>query len=190
MIGMARLSRLAAATGGVSSVEFALVATFLLIPLTLGLYDFGTALYSWMEVGNAARAGAQYVNINGYSGTYRTSGNTCPSTPVNTPPATGFTCATQTATNLGSAVSVSVGNPYCGCQNGTAYNAGAFTQSFPPPCNVCTPSDPTNCCPAGQTPLTLVEVTATYNYVPLFNYLVFNAAAGFNLSAQSTALIY
>jgi Flp pilus assembly protein TadG len=51
---MARLSRLAAATGGASAIEFALVATFLVLPLTLGLYDFGTAVNTWLEVGNAA----------------------------------------------------------------------------------------------------------------------------------------
>jgi Flp pilus assembly protein TadG len=185
MIRMPRLSRLAAATGGASAVEFALVAALFLLPLTLGLFDVGSALYSWMEVGNAARAGAQYVNINGYSSTYKTSGNTCPATPVNTPPAVGFTCATQTATNLGSAVSVSVGAAYCGCHNGTTYTA----QAYAPPCGVC-PQNTPNCCPAGQTALTLVDVTATYKYVPIFDYLVFNIVNGFTLSAQSTALIY
>ncbi len=83
MIRMARLSRLAAATGGASSIEFALVAAFLMLPLTLGVYDFATALHSLMEVGNAARVGAQYVNVNGYSSAYTTSGNSCPSTPTN-----------------------------------------------------------------------------------------------------------
>jgi Flp pilus assembly protein TadG len=45
---MARMSRLLAATGGASAIEFALVAMFLILPLTLGIYDFGTALYRWM----------------------------------------------------------------------------------------------------------------------------------------------
>src|SRR6266481_3012842 len=107
MIGMARLSRLAAATGGASAIEFALVAAVLLLPLTLGLYDFGTALWSWMQVGNAARAGAQYINVNGYSSTYTTSGNSCPVTPTNT-----FSCAVQGATSLGTNVSVSVAGSY------------------------------------------------------------------------------
>jgi hypothetical protein len=181
MIRLARFPRFGMGTGGASSIEFALVATFLVLPLTLGLYDFGTALWSWMQVGNAARAGAQYVNVNGYSSTYTTSGNSCPSTPTNT-----FTCAVQGATSLGSNVSVSVGSSYCGCQNGTTY----ASQAFPPPCNVCGSFITTNCCPAGQTPVTMTQITATYNYQPLFNYLGFGPSSGFNLTAQATALIY
>src|SRR5579864_4888308 len=137
MIRLARPSRLAVANGGASSIEFALVAAFLMIPLVLGVYDFGTALWSWMQVGNAARAGAQFINVNGYSSQYHTSGNSCPSTPTNT-----FTCAVQGATNLGTNVSVSVGGSYCGCQNGTTYTA----QAYAPPCNVCGSFVTTNCC--------------------------------------------
>jgi Flp pilus assembly protein TadG len=182
MIRMARLSRLAAATGGASAIEFALVAAFLLLPLTLGLYDFGTALYSWMQVGNAARAGAQYINVNGYSGSYSTS-NSCSGN--------NFTCAVQGATTLGNAVTVSVGADYCGCQNGTTYTALTCSPTTDcPPCNVCGATYTSNCCPAGQTPVTLAPVTATYTYRPLFNYLGFGPSAGFNLSAQSTALLY
>src|SRR6266567_4620542 len=168
MIRMARLSRLAADTGGASAIEFALVATFLLLPLTLGLYDFGTALWNWMQVGNAARAGAQYINVNGYSSTYTTTGNICvPAGPLST----SFTCAVQGATSLGSAVTVSVdpAGSYCGCQNGTTYTA----QAYAPPCNVCGSFVTTDCCPAGQTPVTLAQVNATYNYKPMFNYLGF-----------------
>jgi hypothetical protein len=181
MIRLARFSRFAAAAGGASSIEFALVATFLVVPLTLGLYDFSTALWSWMQVGNAARAGAQFVNVNGYSSAYTTTSNTCPSTPTNT-----FTCAVQGATSLGANVQVSVGNSYCGCQNGTTYTS----QAYAPPCNVCGSFITTNCCPAGQTAVTMTQVTATYNYTPLFNYLGFGPSSGFNLSAQATALIY
>jgi Flp pilus assembly protein TadG len=181
MIRLARASRLATATRGASSVEFALVAAFLMIPLVLGVYDFGTALWSWMQVGNAARAGAQYINVNGYSSTYKTSGNSCPSTPTNT-----FTCAVQGATSLGTNVSVAAGTAYCGCQNGTAYTS----QAYAPPCNVCGSFVTANCCPAGQTPVTMTQVTATYNYKPIFNYLGFGPTSGFDLSAQATALIY
>ncbi len=187
MIRMARLSRLAAATGGASAIEFALVAAFLLVPLTLGLYDFGTALHSWMQVGNAARAGAQFINVNGYSSAYTTYGNSCPTLldPLIPAPNT-FTCATQLATKLGGAVTVSVGSSYCGCQTGTTYNA----QTFPPPCNSCGSIYTSNCCPANQTPVTLAPVNASYNYAPIFNYLGFGPSNGFNLSAQSTALLY
>src|SRR5216683_2897266 len=155
MTRMTRFSRLATATGGASSIEFALVATFLLVPLTLGLYDFGTALWNWMQVGNAARAGAQYINVNGYSSTYTTTGNLCPAAPANTT----FTCAVQGATSLGNAVSVSVGMSYCGCQNGTTYSA----QAYPPPCNACGSFVTSNCCAVGSTPVTMAQVSATYN---------------------------
>jgi Flp pilus assembly protein TadG len=172
MFMTARLFRLAAANGGASGIEFALVATFLVLPMTLGLYDFGTAVYNWMEVGNAARAGAQYVNVNGYSSAYTTSGNSCPTTPTNT-----FTCAVNAATNLGTSVTVAVANPYCGCQNGTTFTL----QTVPaPPCTACT----------SGTSVTLAQVNATYNYKPIFNYIGFGPANGIALSAQSTALIY
>jgi Flp pilus assembly protein TadG len=180
MITMASLRRLAAATGGASAIEFALVAAFLILPLTLGVYVFGTALYSWMEVGNAARAGAQYVNVNGYSSAYTTSGNSCP-TASNT-----FTCAIKSATSLGTNVTVSVGNAYCGCQSGTTYTA----ETFSPPCNLCNANHTSNCCPAGQTPVTLAQVNASYTYTPIFSYLGFGPSNGFNLTAQATALVY
>jgi len=180
------LRRLAAATatatGGASAIEFALVAAFLMLPLTVGVYDFGTALYRWLQVGNAARAGAQYVNVNGYSSTYTTSGNTCTGSSTTQ----SFSCAMKAATPLGSNVTVSVGSAYCGCQNGTTYTA----ETFSPPCNTCGSTYTSQCCPTGQTPVTLAQVTASYNYKPLFNYLGFGPANGFHLSANSVALIY
>ena len=118
------LSRLAATVGGASAIEFALVAAFLIAPLTLGLYDIATGLYRWMEVGNAARAGAQFINVNGYQSTDTTTGNTC-SNPTNKT----FTCAVQEATSLGTNVSVSVGAAYCGCQTSTTFTA----QGYAPP---------------------------------------------------------
>jgi Flp pilus assembly protein TadG len=181
MFSLARWCRLATATRGASSIEFALVTAILMLPLTVGVYDFGTALYNWMQVGNAARAGAQYINVNGYSSAYTTTGNTCPVSTANT-----FTCAVQGATSLGSNVAVSVAPSVCGCQNGTTYTA----QTYAPPCNVCGSFVTTNCCPAGQTAVTLATVTASYNYKPIFNYLGFGPSNGFNLSAQATALIY
>ena len=180
MTRIACLSRLAAATDGVSAIEFALVAALFMLPLTLGVYDFGTALWSWMEVGNAARAGAQYVNVNGYSSSYTTSGNSC-AIASNT-----FTCAIKSATRLGTNVTVSVANAYCGCQSGTTYTAEAFS----PPCNVCNVNLANNCCPAGETPVTLAQVNASYTYEPIFSYLGFGPANGFNLTAQATALVY
>lgn len=178
MIRNARLSRLATAADGASTIEFALVAAFLILPLTLGIYDFGTALYRWMEVGNAARAGAQFVNVNGYSASYNTATLSCSSN--------NFTCAVQGATGLGTGVTVSVGAAYCGCQDGSTYNGVTFS----PPCNSCGGTYTSNCCPSGQTPVTLAQVNATYSYKPIFTYFGFGPSNGIPLSAQATALIY
>ncbi|MGE5268118.1 MAG: TadE/TadG family type IV pilus assembly protein [Thiohalocapsa sp.] len=174
------LSRLGHDRGGASAIEFALVAAFLILPLVLGVYDFGTALYYWLQVGNAARAGAQYVNVNGYSSGYTTSGKTC------TSGTTTFACAIQTATGLGSNVTVSVGGAYCGCQSGSTY----YAKTFSPPCNSCSANYTSNCCPAGQTPLTMAQVNATYSYKPIFSYFGFGPSNGIPLSAQATAVIY
>lgn len=172
-----RFPSIVGAMGGASTIEFALVAAFLILPLTLGVYDFGTALYRWMEVGNAARAGAEYINVNGYSSSYNTT-TSCSSN--------NFTCAVQAATGLGTNVTVSVGAPYCGCESGSTYNGAAFA----PPCNSCGGSYTTNCCPSGQTPVTLAQVNASYSYKPIFSYFGFGPSSGIPLSAQATALLY
>lgn len=177
MISIARLSHLRSAAGGASTIEFALVAAFLILPLTLGIYDFGTALYRWLEVGNAARAGAQYINVNGYSSSYNTT-TACPTS--------SFTCAVQAATSLGTNVTVAVGPAYCGCESGSTYNGAAFN----PPCNSCGGTYTAGCCPAGQTPVTLAQVNATYSYKPIFSYFGFGPSSGIPLSAQATALLY
>lgn len=163
-----RLRKLIAATGGAAAVEFAFVAAVLLVPLTIGVYDFGTALYYQMQVGNAARAGAQYINVNGYSAGDKTS-QPCSKN--------NFTCAVQAATPLGTNVTVTVASPYCGCQNGSAFTAASFS----PPCNGC---------PTGQTAVTLAQVNASYTYYPIFSYLGFGPANGFNMTAATTALLY
>ena len=178
MINFRRITRLAADTRGVSAIEFAFVAAFLILPLTLGVYDFGTALYYKLQVGNAARAGAQYVNVNGYSSTYNTATLACSNS--------NFTCAVQAATPLGSKITVSAAAPYCGCQSGAQYSAAGFS----PPCNVCSAGNSTGCCPAGQTPVTLTHVNASYNYAPIFNYFGFGPSNGFDLTASITAMIY
>jgi Flp pilus assembly protein TadG len=59
-------SDLGSADGGVSTIEFALVVS-LLAALTVGVLDFGTGLVEQMEVGNAARAGADYAQANPYN---------------------------------------------------------------------------------------------------------------------------
>ena len=56
------------AVDGVSTIEFAVIAS-MLATLAIGMLDFGMGLWQQMEVGNAARAGAEFASINGYNST-------------------------------------------------------------------------------------------------------------------------
>jgi Flp pilus assembly protein TadG len=51
---------------GVSTIEFAFVVSFLCL-LAVGVVDFGMGLWEQMQVGNAARAGAEYAAANGWT---------------------------------------------------------------------------------------------------------------------------
>ena len=55
------LRRLAAAREGAGSVEFAAIMAFFLLPLVIMVIDLGEGMYKLMEVGNSARAGAEYA---------------------------------------------------------------------------------------------------------------------------------
>jgi Flp pilus assembly protein TadG len=59
-------TRLLAATEGVGTIEFAVVAS-MLATLAIGMLDFGVGLWQQMEVGNAARAGAEYAALYGWN---------------------------------------------------------------------------------------------------------------------------
>src|SRR5690242_2256052 len=52
---------LGAARRGAVSIEFALATTFILLPLVVAVLDLGLGLYVKMEVGNSARAGAEFA---------------------------------------------------------------------------------------------------------------------------------
>jgi Flp pilus assembly protein TadG len=65
---MRTVRRLAACREGLSTVEFAFVATFL-STLLLGVADFGVGFWQQMQLSNAANAGASYVMTNGYDST-------------------------------------------------------------------------------------------------------------------------
>ena len=58
-------SRLAASEDGPSAVEFALISA-ILVPLMLGLVDYGLAEFKKMELVGAVRSGAQYTLLKGY----------------------------------------------------------------------------------------------------------------------------
>ena len=57
--------RLAASEDGPSAVEFALLSA-ILVPMMLGLVDYGLAEFKKMELVGAVRSGAQYTLLKGY----------------------------------------------------------------------------------------------------------------------------
>ena len=89
-----RRFRLWQAVDGVSSIEFAIVGTFLTF-LLLGTLDFGMVFFHKMQLANAAQAGADYAMMHAYS-------------------STAVTSAAQNATNL-SGVTVNPSTILCGC---------------------------------------------------------------------------
>lgn len=58
--------RLISNRNGTAAVEFAIIGTFLSF-LLLGVLDFGMGFWQYIEVGNAARAGAEYAANNGWN---------------------------------------------------------------------------------------------------------------------------
>lgn len=62
---MREACRLILSEDGVSTIEFAFVAT-VLSTLLLGVIDFGVGFWQQMELANAVNAGAKYVMSNGY----------------------------------------------------------------------------------------------------------------------------
>jgi Flp pilus assembly protein TadG len=79
-----------------AAVEFALVAP-VLVYVMLSASDLALASWQKGQVGNAARAGAQYAAVNGWNNT-------------------GVTAAAQSATSLTVSVAAS---SYCGCAGAT-----------------------------------------------------------------------
>ena len=64
----ARRSGLRQTQDGNSTIEFAIVVSFL-ATLVLGILDFGVGFWEQMQVGNAAQAGADYAVKNGFNST-------------------------------------------------------------------------------------------------------------------------
>jgi Flp pilus assembly protein TadG len=90
-------SRLWRAEDGVGAIEFAFVAGILTM-LLLGICDFGIGFWEKMQVGNAARAGAQYAVKNGYD-------------------STNIATAVTNATNLAGVQASPAPSQACGCPN-------------------------------------------------------------------------
>src|SRR5215471_18497945 len=140
-------AKLLAAVGGVSTIEFAVTAS-MLGTLVIGMLDFGMGLWQQMEVGNAARAGAQYASIKGYD-------------------STGIQNAVTSATNLSSISASPAPSEQCGCPNASAVTFFSPAQS--PPCN-------TSTCSNGSAPNTYIVVSAQATYTPVVPFPGFSGA--------------
>jgi len=193
--------RIAAAQQGASTVEFAAIMAFFLIPLFLGLVDLGMGLFVQMEVGNAARAGAEFATV-----------CRCADDQQILPVVqTTIKSAEQSATGLGTSVTAHTAQ-FCGCNN----PAGSITFTFSDgtsttvnglslaPGAVAYPDPVLNAtslpscevgglanCPDGTAPGTYVTVTSSYGYTPFLPYPGIVPASGtIPLSATATARIY
>lgn len=197
------LRRLAAAREGAGSVEFAAVMAFFLLPLVIMVIDLGDGMYKLMQVGNSARAGAEYA-------TYCHCADDSQIAPV---VVTTIQTAEQAATGLGTTVKAHTAQ-YCGCIStggsvtitfsdgttalidGLTLAPGATVYTDPvlngttnlPACN----GPGTTPCPAdNSTPGTYVTVTASTTFTPLLPYPGIVPASGyFTPSANATARIY
>jgi Flp pilus assembly protein TadG len=105
-----RSIRLLRADAGVSTIEFAVIAS-MLATLAIGMLDFGIALWQQMEVGNAARAGAEYAAKNGWN-------------------SSGIQSAVTNATSLSSISASPAPTQQCGSPDATK----GVTLSGTPPC--------------------------------------------------------
>lgn len=94
------VSRLCLDEEGVAAIEFGIVGMMLTL-LLLGLIDFGMGYWEQIEVGNAARAGAEYAIFNGWD-------------------LSGITTAVTSATSLGSVAATPAPTQSCGCPSASA----------------------------------------------------------------------
>src|SRR5689334_18227335 len=99
---MARLSwhRLWRSDDGVSAIEFAVIGGVLSM-LLLGVLDFGIGYWQKVQVGDAARAGADYAERNGYD-------------------STKIQSAITNATTLAGIQATPAPSSFCGCPNITS----------------------------------------------------------------------
>jgi Flp pilus assembly protein TadG len=143
---LSKRTGLLAAVEGVSTIEFAVIAS-VLATLAIGILDFSMGLWQQMEVGNAARAGAEYASINGYN-------------------SAGIQTAVTSATGL-SSITASTPSEQCGCPTASAVTF--FSPAQNPPCN-------TSTCSNGSTPNTYIVVSAQATYTPVVPFLGFSSA--------------
>lgn len=136
---------------GLSAIEFALVATFILVPLLLGATELGRRSWTKTQFENAAQAGVDYAIFKKCS-TF----TTCSFTSADIVNAVQMTAAASST--LGANVTVA---PPAAC--GGAY----FCYGCPTASGVSLSAASTNCANGG-TSGTYISLTATYSYTPLF----------------------
>jgi len=91
--------RLWAAVEGVGTIEFAVVAA-MLATLAIGMLDLSMGLSQQMEVGNAARAGAEYASLYGWnSAAIQTAVTSATSLSVTASPSPTRSCGCPDATS-------------------------------------------------------------------------------------------
>jgi TadE-like protein len=194
------LRRYAPERRGAVSVEFALAMTVLLLPLVVGVIDLGKGLWVRMQVGNSARAGAEFATACQCADTLKI-GNTVTQTIVN---------AEQGAAGLGTTVGVHSAY-FCGCSSATPLTitfadgtattldginlAPSASQPITDPVATvqlpaCAPAG--SFCPDGVTrPGAYVTVTAKARYTPLISYPGIVPASGyFDLLGAATSRIH
>jgi Flp pilus assembly protein TadG len=82
-------------TQAVAAIEAALIAPLVLL-MGIGIFDFGEAFFTEMQIQHAAQAGAQYAMAHGFD-------------------ATSVSAAVTAATNFTSVSAVPAPNQFCGC---------------------------------------------------------------------------
>ena len=103
---------------GMAAVEFGLVAAILCF-LLIGAIDFGMGYWEKLQVGNAARAGAQYAMAQGWNQTAITTAvtNATSMSSVSATPAPTQTCGCP---STGSGIVAATCGASCGVGSGTA----------------------------------------------------------------------
>src|SRR5579859_880174 len=162
-----RLRRLRDCSNGFATIEFALFAAPVLGLLMIGVIDIGTLLWDQMRVAAAARAGAQYAAMQGWSAS--ASKITC--AVVGATGAAACTAPTGTGT-LGtiSASPTPTWPPWCGCPSSSGITQ--YSCSSTPSCS---------------NPGHYVTVSAQASFTPILNWNQFLQWSGVSLPSSLSA---
>jgi Flp pilus assembly protein TadG len=150
------LRRLVSDRRGASAVEFALIGSFVFVPLLLNIADFADLIWSQMQVDYAAAVGAQAA--------YNTCSPGKMPAKINCPTLDSVVATAVRSTSLGDRVQVVPGFPaeeyYC--TSGTSLTLVAtYPEPRPPNCSSVEGADP------NSTPADYVTVKVTYSSAPL-----------------------